>query len=50
MAWTKDLISVTLDKKLVEELNTTMKKGKKRYKSRSALIEKILLENMGRYG
>lgn len=49
MVWTKELISVTLDKKVVEELNTLMKKGKKRHKSRSALIEKILQDNIKRY-
>jgi metal-responsive CopG/Arc/MetJ family transcriptional regulator len=49
MAWTKELISATLDKKLVARLNTMLKDGRKRYKSRSALIEKILLENIDKY-
>lgn len=49
MAWTKDLISVTLDKKLVGKLNTVMKEGRKRHKSRSALIEKILQDHIEDY-
>lgn len=49
MTWTKELISATLDKKLVATLNTMVKGNKKRHKSRSALIERIVQENIHRY-
>lgn len=49
MAWTKKIVTATLDKALVKQLDKIVKAKKYDFKSRSALIEAILTANIKRY-